>query len=126
MYQKNYIILLCYIIHYIYLFILLLFVFQNKLEVIDGLTNEIDILKKEKEILSKNVEENDKQICRLRTVENEFHDLKSKYTVEVAAAKAVQDDLVSEKRKSQQIMENLDKLGLALDKSAEPENVLNQ
>lgn len=44
----------------------------------------------------------------------------------MAAAKAVQDDLVSEKRKSQQIMENLDKLGLALDKSAEPENVLNQ
>lgn len=96
------------------------------MEVIDSLTNEIDLLKKEKEILGKNVEENDKQICRLRAIENEFHDLKSKYTVEVAAAKAVQDDLVSEKRKSQQIMENLDKLGLALDKSAEPENVLDQ
>lgn len=84
------------------------------------------MLKKEKEILNKNLDENDKQICRLRSIENEFHDLKSKYTVEVAAAKAIQDDLVSEKRKSQQIMENLDKLGLALDQSAEPENVLDQ
>lgn len=84
------------------------------------------MLKKEKEILSKNIEENDKQLCRLRAIENEFHDLNSKYSVEVAAAKAIQDDLVSEKRKSQQIMENLDKLGLALDQSAEPENVLDQ
>lgn len=88
--------------------------------------SEIDVLKKEHKLLSKNSEENEKQIFRLRGVENEFHDLKSKYTVEVAAAKAIQDDLVSEKRKSQQIMENLDKLGLALDQSAEPENVLDQ
>jgi len=84
------------------------------------------MLKKEKEVLGKTSEENEKQLCRLRTIENEFHDLKSKYTVEVAAAKAIQDDLVSEKRKSQQIMVNLDKLGLALDQSAEPENVLDQ
>jgi len=77
-------------------------------------------------VFGKNLDENDKQLCRLRTIENEFHDLKSKYTVEVAAAKAIQDDLVAEKRKSQQIMENLDKLGLALDQSAEPENVLDQ
>lgn len=92
----------------------------------DNLTSEIDLLKKEKDMLSKTLEENDKQICRLRTIENEFHDLKSKYTVEVAAAKAIQDDLVSEKHKSQLIMENLDKLGLALDQTAEPENVLDQ
>lgn len=92
----------------------------------DNLTSEIDLLKKEKDMLSKNLEENDQQICRLRTIENEFHDLKSKYTVEVAAAKAIQDDLVSEKHKSQQIMENLDKLGLALDQTAEPKNVLDQ
>lgn len=72
------------------------------------------------------MEENDKQLCRLRSIENDYHNLKSKYTVEVAATKAVQDDLVSEKRRSQQIMENLDKLGLALDQSAEPENVLDQ
>jgi len=84
------------------------------------------MLKKEKEVFGKNLDENDKQLCRLRTIENEFHDLKSKYTVEVAAAKAIQDDLVSEKRKSQQIMEHLDKLGLALDQSAEPKNVLDQ
>lgn len=84
------------------------------------------MLKKEKVILNKNLDENDKQICRLRSIENEFLDLKSKYTAEVAAAKAIQDDLVLEKRKSQQIMENLDKLGLALDQSAEPENVLDQ
>lgn len=84
------------------------------------------MLKKEKDILNKNLNENDKHICRLRSIENEFHDLKSKYTIEVAAAKAIQDDLVSEKRKSQQIMENLDKLGLALDQSAEPKNVLDQ
>ncbi|VVC28168.1 Hypothetical protein CINCED_3A000638 [Cinara cedri] len=99
---------------------------DNKLEEIDNLTSEIDMLNKEKEILNKNLDENDKQICRLRFIENEFHDLKSKYTVEVAAAKAIQDDLVSEKRKSQQIMDNLDKLGLALDQSAKPENVLDQ
>lgn len=85
------------------------------------------MLKKEKDLLNKNVEENEKQIYRLRAIENEYHDLKSKYTVEVAAAKAIQDDLVSEKRKSQQMIENLDKLGLAsLDQSAEPENVLDQ
>lgn len=84
------------------------------------------MLSKEKERLSKNLDENDKQLCRLRSIENEYHNLKSKYTVEVAATKAVQDDLVSEKRRSQQIMENLDKLGLALDQSAEPENVLDQ
>lgn len=96
------------------------------MEEIDNLISEIDVLKKETNVLSKNVEENDKQICRLRVIENEFHDLKSKYTVEVAAAKAIQDDLVSEKHKSQCIMENLDKLGLALDQSAEPENVLDQ
>lgn len=84
------------------------------------------MLSKEKELLSKNLDENDKQLCRLRSIENEYHNLKSKYTVEVAATKAVQDDLVSEKRRSQQIMENLDKLGLALDQSAEPENVLDQ
>lgn len=92
----------------------------------DNLTSEIDLLKKEKNMLSKTLEENDQQICRLRSIENEFHDLKSKYTVEVAAAKAIQDDLVSEKHKSQQIMENLDKLGLALDQTAEPKNVLDQ
>lgn len=92
----------------------------------DNLISEVDVLKKEKEVLNKNVEDYDKQIHRLRAIENEFYDLKSKYTVEVAATKAVQDDLVSEKRKSQQIMENLDKLGLALDQSAEPENVLDQ
>lgn len=92
----------------------------------DNFTSEIDLLKKEKDILSKTLEENDQQICRLRTIENEFHDLKSKYTVEVAAAKAIQDDLVSEKHKSQQIMENLDKLGLALDQTAELKNVLDQ
>lgn len=96
------------------------------MEKIDNLTSEIDVLKKEKEVLSKTLEENEKQIYRFRIIENEFHDLKSKYTVEVAATKAVQDDLVSEKRKSQQIMDNLDKLGLALDQSAEPENVLDQ
>lgn len=84
------------------------------------------MLKKNNESLSKKCEESDKQICRLHAIENEFHDLNSKYTVEVAAAKAVQDDLVSEKRKLQQIMENLDKLGLALDESAKPENVLDQ
>jgi hypothetical protein len=84
------------------------------------------LLKKEKDILSKTLEEHDKQICRLRSIENEFHDLKSKYTIEVATTKAIQDDLVSEKRKSQKIMKNLDKLGLALDQSAEPENVLDQ
>jgi len=99
---------------------------DNKLEEIDNLASEIDMLKKEKDLLNKNVEENEKQLCRLRAIENEYHDLKSKYTAEVAAAKAVQDDLVSEKRKSQQILENLDKLGLALDHSAEPENVLDQ
>lgn len=91
-----------------------------------NLLSEIDVLKNEKEILSKTVDENDKQISRLRAIENEFHDLKSKYAVEVAAAKAIQDDLVSEKHKSQHIMENLDKLGLVLDQSAEPENVLDQ
>lgn len=92
----------------------------------DNLTCEIELLKKEKDMLSKTLEESDLQICRLRTIESEFHDLKSKYTVEVAAAKAIQDDLVSEKHKSQQIMENLDKLGLALDQTAEPKNVLDQ
>lgn len=85
------------------------------------------MLKKEKDLLNKNVEENEKQIYRLRAIENEYHDLNSKYTAEVAAAKAIQDDLVSEKRKSQQMMDNLDKLGLAsLDQSTEPENVLDQ
>lgn len=93
---------------------------------IDNLISEIDVLKKEKEVLRKNVDENDKQISRLRAIENEFHDLKSKYAVEVAATKAIQDDLVSEKNKLQHIMENLDKLGLVLDQSAEPENVLDQ
>lgn len=99
---------------------------DNKLEEIDNLLSEIDMLKKEKEVLNKNVEDYDKQIHRLRAIENEFHDLKSKYTVEVAATKAVQDDLVSEKRKSQKIMENLDKLGLVLDQLSAPENVLDQ
>ncbi|XP_050534623.1 protein Daple [Daktulosphaira vitifoliae] len=99
---------------------------ENKLETIDNLSSEIELLKKENKLLITNIEENDKQITRLRDIENEFYDLESKYAVEVAATKAVQDDLVTEKRQSQLIIENLDRLGLALDQSAEPENVLDQ
>lgn len=90
------------------------------------MSSEIELLKEENKSLLTNLEENNKQISRLRDIENEFYDLESKYAVEVAATKAVQDDLVTEKRRSQLIMENLDRLGLALDKSDEPENVLDQ
>ncbi|XP_050430580.1 protein Daple-like [Adelges cooleyi] len=101
-------------------------ILDNKLETIDNLTSEIEILKKENKQFCINLDDNDKQITKLRAIQNEFHELESKYAVEVAATKAVQDDLVTEKRRSQQIMENLDRLGLALDQSAEPENVLAQ
>lgn len=88
--------------------------------------NEIEILKKEKHLMIKQIEESTNQINRLHDVEREFRDLESRYEVDRATLAALQKELISEKLSTQGLKANLEQFGLALDQLSDPQAAIDR
>lgn len=99
---------------------------ESKSVALDELSCEIEVVQKEKQQLSKQLEESNSQISRLQEKEKEWRDLESRYEVDRATLVALQSDLVAEKLNTQQLKCSLDKLGLPVDHLSDPENALDK
>ncbi|XP_065199970.1 girdin [Planococcus citri] len=93
---------------------------------IDLLSSNNENLEKQKEQLLKQIEDLDGQIQKLSDLEKESQELQKQNQIDQVTITNLENDLVSEKLKTQQLKDSLDALGLAIDNVTDPDKVLDK
>ena len=63
---------------------------------------------------------------RLSEVEKEAQELQKQYKINVVTLTNLENDLIAEKLKTQQLKDSLDALGLAIDNISDPDKILER
>lgn len=93
---------------------------------IDRLIAENEHLEKQTKDLFKQISELNEQLFRLSEIEKDVQELQKQHQIDSVTIKNLEDDLVAEKLKNQQLKNSFDALGLAIDNITDPDKVLDR
>ncbi|KAK7580440.1 hypothetical protein V9T40_001069 [Parthenolecanium corni] len=93
---------------------------------VDRLTAENESLEKQTEQLLKQLEDVNDLLIKLSDVEKDAQELQKQHKIDSVTITNLENDLVSEKLKTQQLRDSFDALGLTIDNVTDPDKVLER